>query len=83
MGLKAIQVPMDAALVAALDGYSQRQGASRSEIIRKACRAYLAQLEDVSLEAQHVEGYLRTPEDPALGVAQMSLLPHVLEREDW
>lgn len=83
VGKRVIQVPMDEALLEALDSVSQRRASSRAEVIREACRRYLKALQDEELDRQYQEGYRRVPEEPALAQAQTSLAGQVLSEEIW
>lgn len=44
MAKKVIQVPVDEALLDALNRLSKKQNKARSELIRQACEQYLRQL---------------------------------------
>ena len=83
MGRRVIQVPMDDALLDALDSISQSQGSSRAEFIREACRRYVKALQDEELDHEYQEGYRGVPEEPALAEAQASLAGQVLPEEIW
>lgn len=81
MALKVIGVPVDGDLLESLNSVSKREGPSRSELIRQACRYYLNRLEEARLDRIYEEGYRRVPEDPALGEAQIAMLAEVLPEE--
>jgi metal-responsive CopG/Arc/MetJ family transcriptional regulator len=80
---KVIQVPIDQELSEALDSLSETEGRSRAELIREACRLYLRRLEEERLNREYVKGYVRIPEEPALGEAQAALAGRVLPKEKW
>ncbi|MGH2544791.1 MAG: ribbon-helix-helix protein, CopG family [Ardenticatenaceae bacterium] len=80
---KVIQVPMEEALVRALDSWAQELGRSRADIIREACRRYLKHVEREELDRVYREGYDRVPEEPIMARTQAALLAEVLPREDW
>lgn len=83
MRRKVIQVPVDQELLDALDSAARREGRSRAEFIRNACRVQLHRLEEEELERAYVEGYRRMPEDPGFGQAQLAMLAEVLPPEEW
>ena len=80
---KVIQVPVDMDLLAALDQVSRRQRKARADLIRKACRCYLEQVESEELDRLYRQGYERLPEEPKLGKAQIALAGEVLPEESW
>ncbi len=83
MTRKVIQVPVDTELLNALDALSARQSSSRAEIIRHACRRYLAQVESEALDRTYREGYLRIPETTDIGNAQIQAVGEILPQESW
>jgi metal-responsive CopG/Arc/MetJ family transcriptional regulator len=83
MPKKVIQVPIDEELLRALDRVSRDRHASRSEVIREACRRYLRAVRQDKLDRVYEEGYRRAPESPSLGETQAALASSVLEPEDW
>ena len=80
---KVIQVPVDEELLKDLDRLSRKQGRARSELIRQACISYLRRLEDEEQDKIYQQGYLRIPEEPAVGEAQVTMLGEALSRESW
>jgi len=80
---KVIQVPVDVDLLIALDQMSRRQRKARAEVIRKACRCYLEQVESEELDRLYQQGYERLPEEPKLGKAQIALAAEILPEESW
>ncbi|MGH8874856.1 MAG: ribbon-helix-helix domain-containing protein [Acidimicrobiia bacterium] len=50
-------------LLRLLDERAHRQGVSRSQVIRDAVQAYLADDEEALISRQIIEGYLRMPQD--------------------
>jgi Arc/MetJ-type ribon-helix-helix transcriptional regulator len=83
MDKKIIQVPMDEDLLAELDTLTKQTRQSRAEVIREACRRYLAHLENARLDRAYQEGYRRHPEKPGLARAQAALAGSVLPKESW
>ncbi len=80
---KVIQVPVDQALLGALDRISRKQKKARAEFIREACRCYLEQVESEELDRLYRKGYDRLPEQPAAGDVQIALAAEVLPEESW
>ena len=80
---KVIQVPVDEELLIALDRVSRKQQKARAELIRKACRRYLEQVEAEELDRLYQQGYERLPEEPELGQAQTALAAEILPAESW
>lgn len=80
---KVIQVPVDEELLIALDRVSRKQQTARAELIRKACRRYLEQVEAEELDRLYQQGYERLPEEPELGQAQTTLAAEILPAESW
>ncbi len=78
-----IQVPVDEKLLTELDRVSKKQSEARSELIRKACRRYLDQLEYEELDNKYQRGYQKLPEDSGIGEAQLLLTGEVLPEETW
>jgi metal-responsive CopG/Arc/MetJ family transcriptional regulator len=80
---KVIQVPVDEELLVALDRTSRKQNKARAELIRKACRHYLEQVESEELDRLYQQGYRRLPEESQAGEAQIAVAGEVLPRESW
>jgi metal-responsive CopG/Arc/MetJ family transcriptional regulator len=80
---KVIQVPVDEELLVALDRTSRKQNKARAELIRKACRRYLEQVESEELDRLYQQGYRRLPEESQAGEAQIAVAGEVLPRESW
>jgi metal-responsive CopG/Arc/MetJ family transcriptional regulator len=80
---KVIQVPVDEELLVALDRTSRKQNKARAELIRKACRRYLEQVESEELDRLYQQGYRRLPEESQAGEAQIAVAAEVLPRESW
>jgi metal-responsive CopG/Arc/MetJ family transcriptional regulator len=80
---RIIQVPMDEALLRALDTLSERENAPRAAVIREACRRYVADAEKQALDDQYEAGYRRLPETGAIGETQAALAAQVLDEETW
>jgi metal-responsive CopG/Arc/MetJ family transcriptional regulator len=83
MPKKIIQVPVEDELVEDLDKLSRKQGKSRSELIRRACLAYLRHVKEDELDKIYQRGYLRVHETPEIGEAQERMSGEVLSRESW
>jgi metal-responsive CopG/Arc/MetJ family transcriptional regulator len=80
---KVIQVPVDEKLLTELDIVSKKQSEARSEIIRRACRQYLDQVESEEMDRQYQQGYRRMPEDTGVGEVQLLLTGEILPEETW
>jgi metal-responsive CopG/Arc/MetJ family transcriptional regulator len=80
---KVIQVPVDEELLVALDRTSRKQNKARAELIRKACRRYLEQVESEELDRLYQQGYRRLPEESQAGEAQIAAAGEILPRESW
>ena len=80
---KIIQVPMEEELVAALEARSKKEGRSRAELIREACRIHLRRRGEEEMDRVYVEGYIRFPEDPTLSKALDTLAAEVISKEEW
>ncbi len=80
---KVIQVPVDEKLLTELDRVSEKHSEARSEIIRRACRQYLDQVESEEMDRQYQQGYWRMPEDAGVGEAQLLLTGEILPEETW
>jgi metal-responsive CopG/Arc/MetJ family transcriptional regulator len=80
---KVIQVPINDDLLIALDHLSEKQSTPRAELIRKACRQYLKQVEQEELDQLYRKGYKNTPEAPEVAAAQLSLASRVISAEQW
>lgn len=65
MARKQVLVQMDEGLLAELDALANQVEASRSEVIRRACRAHLDRLEEEEADRRYAEAYRKYPEDPA------------------
>jgi Arc/MetJ-type ribon-helix-helix transcriptional regulator len=63
---KQILVQLDDDLIAALDQITDDEEVSRSELIRRAIRAWLEARHEVGWDREHAEGYRRHPADAAL-----------------
>ena len=83
MTRKVIQVPVDEELLNELDETSKKLHESRSELIRRACRDYLKQLEDEEMDRLYRQGYEKTPEKPEVGEAQAAMAGETLPEEAW
>ena len=80
---RVVQVPIDDALLRDLDELSKKQGSSRSETIRKACRDYLRRRRAETLDDAYERGYMRVPEESAVGEAQVAVAAQALPEETW
>ena len=66
MARKEVLVQLDDELVAQLDALAEREGTSRSELLRRGALAVLDALTDRDDDADLQEAYRRTPQDPAV-----------------
>ena len=80
---KVIQVPVDEELLIALDRTSRKQNKARAELIRKACRRYLEQVESEELDRLYQQGYEKLPEESQAGEVQIALAHEILPEESW
>lgn len=78
MAKKVIQVPVDEGLLSSLDDMAKKRGRPRSELIREACQRYLKQVENEKMDEVYMEGYRRSPEEPAIGEIQAALAGQVV-----
>jgi len=78
-----VQVPMKGELAERIDAAAARDGESRAEFIRKACRLRLALLETADLEQRYIEGYGRVPEDAAWADTSARALAGSIRKEKW
>jgi metal-responsive CopG/Arc/MetJ family transcriptional regulator len=62
---KQVIVQIDEGLLGDLDREAEARGVNRSELIRRAARAFLDALHDAEDERRMVEAYRRIPEDAA------------------
>jgi metal-responsive CopG/Arc/MetJ family transcriptional regulator len=83
MAKKVIQVPIDEELLEELDNLSQKQRKARAEVIRNACLIYLKQIKEDYLDNSYRQGYLKIPEKPDTGKAQIALSGELFTREEW
>lgn len=83
MAKKVIQVPVDEELLKDLDDLSKKQRKSRSELIRQACLIHLQQVEHEELDRIYQQGYIRVPEEPDTGEAQIAMAGEIISRESW
>ena len=66
MARKEVLVQLDDELVAQLDALAEREGTSRSELLRRGALAVLAALAERDGDAALQDAYRRTPQDPAV-----------------
>ncbi len=83
MAKRVIQVPMDERLLEELDRMAKKAGLSRAELIRKACRRELKEIERRELDRSYAEGYRRKPEGSEWGELGAALLGKRHEKESW
>ncbi len=69
MGMARTQtlVQLSDELLAELDARSAREGRSRSDLIREAVKAYLADDRKADIDRRMVEAYTRQPQEDLLG----------------
>lgn len=63
---REVLVQLDDDLVARLDALAEREGVSRSELLRRGAIAVLDALAERDDDATLVEAYRRIPQDPAV-----------------
>ena len=83
---KVIQVPVDNALLKALDELSQKRQQSRSAVIREACATYLARLEQDEADRRYIQSYIDMPEteeERQWGEFGVKLAAKNWGKEDW
>ncbi len=83
MAKKVIQVPVDVELLKDLDSLSKKQHKARAELIRQACLSYLERVKDEELDKLYQQGYIRIPEEPAVGTIQIAMAAEILSKESW
>ena len=66
MSRKEVLVQLDDALVARLDALAEREGTSRSELLRRGAIAVLDAMAERDADDALIEAYRRTPQDPAV-----------------
>ena len=66
MARKEVLVQLDDELVANLDALAEREGTSRSELLRRGALAVLDAMAERDADAALMEAYRRTPQDPAV-----------------
>lgn len=66
MARKEVLVQLDDELVAQLDALAEREGTSRSELLRRGALAVLDATTERDDDAALVEAYRRIPQDPAV-----------------
>ncbi len=66
MARKEVLVQLDDELVAQLDALAEREGMSRSELLRRGALAVLVSLAERDDDAALQDAYRRTPQDPAV-----------------
>jgi metal-responsive CopG/Arc/MetJ family transcriptional regulator len=64
MARKQVLVQLDDELLGRLDRLVAAVETNRSELIRRAVAAYLRAADEAKADLDHVEAYLRIPEDP-------------------
>ncbi len=66
MGRKEVLVQLDDELIARLDRLADKQGTSRSELLRRGAAAVLEAAEDAEADRALQVAYRRAPQDPAI-----------------
>jgi metal-responsive CopG/Arc/MetJ family transcriptional regulator len=64
MARKQVLVQLDDELIGRLDRLVGALDTNRSDLVRRAVTAYLRAADEAKSDADHVEAYLRVPEDP-------------------
>lgn len=80
---KVIQVPVEEELLRDLDSLSKKQRKARSELIRQACLIYLQRVKNEELDKIYQQGYVRVPEESAMGEIQVAISGELLSKESW
>ena len=75
-------VQLDDSLLAMLDERAARSGVSRSELIRTAIAAYLAQEREAAIDAAIIDGYTRIPAEKHDAWAEASARRSI-QAEPW
>ncbi len=78
---KQVLVQLDDELVAELDRRAKKEGASRSELIRRAIAAHLRDLDWEEKDQITVEAYRRIPEAPAEDEAYLKIATEAWPKE--
>ncbi len=63
---KQVLVQLDDGLVAELDRWADKEGVSRSELLRRAAVALIAAYDEAEEDRRTVEAYRRMPQDPVM-----------------
>lgn len=86
MGRRNIHVTVEPELLQALDELSKREGTSRAEIIREACRMFVERSATPSpiLGLSHDANiYGSFSESTEVGETQLAILKDILPGEEW
>lgn len=62
---KQVLVQLDDELIGRLDRLVGTLDTNRSDLIRRAVTAFLRAADEAKADADHIEAYVRAPEDPA------------------
>jgi metal-responsive CopG/Arc/MetJ family transcriptional regulator len=73
VGRREVLVQLDDDLVLRLDQLAEKQGTSRSELLRRGAAAVLQAAEDVEADRALRGAYRRVPQDPAVVAAAARL----------
>jgi metal-responsive CopG/Arc/MetJ family transcriptional regulator len=73
VGRREVLVQLDDDLVLRLDQLAEKQGTSRSELLRRGAAAVLQAAEDIEADRALREAYRRVPQDPAVVAAAARL----------
>ena len=81
MGRKEVLVQLDDELIDRLDRLVDKQGTSRSELLRRGAAAVLEAAENAEADRALQEAYRRIPQDPAIVSAASRLA--LLTSPEW
>jgi metal-responsive CopG/Arc/MetJ family transcriptional regulator len=81
--MKVIQVPMDEALLDAVDERAKSRRSTRAAPIREACEEYLRRFDQQAPDRKYQQGYWRKPENPLVGKLGEKMAGEVWPKETW
>ncbi len=81
VGRKEVLVQLDGELIERLDRLADKQGTSRSELLRRGAAAVLEAAENAEADRALQDAYRRIPQDPAIVAAASRLA--ALTAPEW
>ncbi|MHB2020726.1 MAG: ribbon-helix-helix protein, CopG family [Candidatus Xenobia bacterium] len=81
--MRIIQVPMPEEDLQELSQLARELNLSRSDLVRRACRAFLVARRMEALDRDYVAGYERMPETGEVGEVSATMLAERLAVEEW